>query len=60
MNNIEKATKVIIDGKELSSSISFLFNKSIAINFAAKKEIKITAKSKIAKMYLYLGYFIIL
>jgi len=26
MNNIEKTTNVIIEGKELSSSISFLFN----------------------------------
>ena len=60
MNNIEKTTNVIIEGKELSSSISFLFNISIAMNFAAKKEIKITAKSKTAKTYLYLGYFIIM
>lgn len=60
MNNIEKTTNVIIEGKELSSSISFLFNISIAMNFAAKKEIKTTAKSKTAKTYLYLGYFIIM
>ena len=60
MNNIEKTTNVIIEGKELSSSISFLFNISIAMNFAAKKEIKTTAKSKTAKTYLYLGYFILM